>query len=128
MFRKIDCYRLPVLNLDEGLQFYRDKLGHPLIWRSETAAGLRLGGLELVLQTERPEPETDLLVDSVDDAVERFVEAGGRVLAPPFEIQIGKCAVVEDPFGNALVILDLGKGLLTTDAEGNVTGNEPLAD
>jgi catechol 2,3-dioxygenase-like lactoylglutathione lyase family enzyme len=41
VFTKIDCLRLPVANLEEGLQFYRDKLGHELIWRTETAAGLR---------------------------------------------------------------------------------------
>jgi len=39
---------------------------------------------------------------------------------PPFEIQIGRCVVVQDPFGNPLVLLDMSKGPLTTDAEGNV--------
>ena len=37
---------------------------------------------------------------------------------------IGKCAVVADPWGNTLVMLDMTKGRLTTDADGNVTGNE----
>jgi catechol 2,3-dioxygenase-like lactoylglutathione lyase family enzyme len=126
LFTKVDCLRLPVHDLDDALAFYRDKLGHALIWRTETAAGLRLpdSNAELVLQTERPEMETDLSVESVEVAVERFVAAGGRVLAVPFDIQIGRCAVVADPFGNVLVMLDASKGLLTTDAEGNVTGNE----
>lgn len=126
LFTKVDCLRLPVRDLDEGLAFYRDKLGHELIWRTETAAGLRLpdSNAELVIQTERPEPETDLSVESVESAVERFVAAGGRVLAGPFDIQIGKCAVVADTFGNVLVMLDASKGLLVTDAEGRVTGNE----
>jgi hypothetical protein len=31
--------------------------------------------------------------------------------------------VVEDPWGNSLVLLDTSKGLLKTDANGNVTGN-----
>jgi hypothetical protein len=43
---------------------------------------------ELVLQTERPEMETDLAVESVDEAVREFVAAGGRLLHGPFEIQI----------------------------------------
>jgi len=126
LFTKIDCLRLPVPDLDEALAFYRDKLGHALIWRTDTAAGLRLpdSNGEIVLQTERPEMETDLSVESVARAVERFVAAGGRLLAGPFDIQIGKCAVVADPFGNVLVMLDASRGLLVTDVEGNVTGNE----
>jgi hypothetical protein len=34
---------------------------------------------------------------------------GGRVVAAPFEIRIGKCTVVSDPFGNLLNLLDIGK-------------------
>jgi lactoylglutathione lyase len=124
LFVKIDCLRLPVHDLDAALAFYRDRLGHELIWRTDTAAGLRLpdSNAELVLQTERPEIETDLAVESVLVAAERFVAAGGCVLAGPFDIQIGKCAVVADPFGNALVMLDASKGLLTTDAVGGWLG------
>jgi catechol 2,3-dioxygenase-like lactoylglutathione lyase family enzyme len=126
LFRKIDCYSLPVPDLDSALAFYRDRLGHELVWRSEKAAGLRFrdGDGELVLQSERPGQETDLLVVSVPEAVERFVTAGGRVIAPPFGIQIGECAVVADPFGNVLVLLDMSKGRLVTDAEGRIVGNE----
>jgi predicted enzyme related to lactoylglutathione lyase len=121
----IDCLRLPVRDLDEALRFYSDALGQELEWRSETAAGLRLAeGGELVLQTERPEMETDLLVESVPAAVELFVAAGGRVIAGPFEIQVGLCAVVKDPFGNVLVLLDMSKGRLVTDAQGRIVGNE----
>jgi len=126
LFRKVDCLRLAVQDLDAALAFYRDSLGHELVWRSGRAAGLRLpdSDAELVLQTEHPDQETDLLVESVDDAVERFVSAGGRVIAGPFDIQIGRCAVVADPFGNTLVMLDLSKGLLRTDEEGRVIGNK----
>jgi predicted enzyme related to lactoylglutathione lyase len=127
MFRKVDCLRLPVPDLEAALSFYRDALGHELAWRSDTAVGLRLaeGEAEIVLQTERPGMETDLLVDSVEVAAQRFAESGGRLIAGPFDIQIGRCAVVEDPFGNVLVILDMSKGRLATDAEGRIIGNEP---
>jgi predicted enzyme related to lactoylglutathione lyase len=127
LFVKIDCLRLPVRDLDAALAFYGERLGHELIWRTDTAAGLRLpdSNAELVLQTERPDMETDLSVESVEIEVKRFVDAGGRLIAGPFDIQIGKCAVVADPFGNVLVMLDASKGLLRTDAEGRVIGNEP---
>ena len=125
LLRKVDCVRLYVPDLEAGLAFYRDRLGHALIWRSKTAAGLRLpeSEAELVLQTEEQRQEVDLLVDSADEAARQIEQAGGRVLVSPFDIQIGRCVVVEDPWGNPLVLLDASKGLLATDADGNVTGN-----
>ena len=38
LFRKIDCLQIPVPDLDAGLAFYRNSLGHSLIWRSATQA------------------------------------------------------------------------------------------
>jgi predicted enzyme related to lactoylglutathione lyase len=124
LIRKVDCVQLPVPDLAAGLAFYRDQLGHELIWRTATAVGLRLPDTdaELVLQTERPEPEVDLLVDSADEAAQLIEEAGGSILVPPFDIPIGRCVVVADPWGNPLVLLDISKGLYTTDEAGNVTG------
>ena len=80
------------------------------------------GDTEIVLQTERDEPEIDLLVKSADEAALRMVEAGGAVLVQPFDIQVGRCTVVEDPWGNRLVLLDLSRGPLVTDSSGNVVG------
>ena len=126
LFRKIDCLQVPVPDLEAGLAFYRDRLGHELVWRTATAAGLRMPDTdaEIVIQTERPQVEANLLVSSVDEAARRVVEAGGRLLAAPFDIRIGRCAVVADPWGNALVLLDMSKGRLATDEHGNVIGNE----
>ena len=124
LFRKIDCLQLPVPDLESGLAFYRDQLGHALIWRTATAAGLRLpdSNAEIVIQTERPNPEVDITVPSADAAAATIAEAGGRVVVPPFDIQIGRCTVVEDPWGNRLVLLDNSKGTLQTDASGTVVG------
>ncbi|MGE5373595.1 MAG: VOC family protein [Bacteroidota bacterium] len=125
LIHKVDCVRVHVPDLEAGLSFYRDRLGHELIWRTGTAAGLRLpdSEAELVIQTERQGPETDLLVESADEAARFIEQAGGRVIAPPFDIQIGRCVVVEDPWGNVLVLLDGSKGMLETDANGDVIGN-----
>jgi predicted enzyme related to lactoylglutathione lyase len=125
LIRKVDCVRFYVPDLEAGLSFYRDCLGHELIWRTQTAAGLRLpeSEAELVIQTEDQRQEVDLLVDSADEAATRIEQAGGQVIVPPFDIQIGRCVVVEDPWGNPLILLDISKGLLKTDAEGNVIGN-----
>jgi predicted enzyme related to lactoylglutathione lyase len=117
LFEKVDCLSLPVSDLDAALTFYSAKLGHELIWRSSTAAGLRLPGssAELVLHTGQRPMETDLTVDSVPDALVRFTSAGGRILRGPFEIPIGRGAVVADPWNNVLVILDASKGTLQVD-------------
>ena len=68
LIRKVDCVRLYVPDLEAGFAFYRDRLGHELIWRTDTAAGLRLpeSDAELVLQTEEQRQEVDFLVDSAD--------------------------------------------------------------
>ena len=127
LVRKVDCVQIPVPSLEEGLAFYRDELGHELLWRSESAVGLRLpeSDAALVLHVEARPPEVDLLVESVDDAAARIVGAGGTVLVPPFDVQIGRCVVVADPWGTRLVLLDASKGLLATDAAGNVIGTTP---
>ena len=65
-------------------------------------------------------------VESAEAAAVHFEEAGGKIIMPPFDIQIGRAVVVEDPWGNLFVLLDAIKGLLVTDADGNVIGNAPV--
>jgi lactoylglutathione lyase len=113
LIRKLDCLQLPVDDLDAAVAFY-ERLGHEVIWRrrSQVALSLPDTDAELVLQTERPNATVDLLVEDVAAAVERFVAAGGRVVVDPFPIEIGLCAVVADPQGNELELLDMSKGPL----------------
>jgi catechol 2,3-dioxygenase-like lactoylglutathione lyase family enzyme len=111
LFAGVDAVVLRVPDLDAGLAFYRDSLGHAVVWRNERMAGLRLAGseTEMVLSLDLG-PETDLLVQSVEDAVRVFVDAGGSVVAGPDDIPVGLVAVVRDPFGNDLTLVDLSKG------------------
>jgi hypothetical protein len=46
------------------------------------------------------------------------------LVAGPFDIAIGRCAVVADPWNNVLVLLDTTKGLLQVDENKRVVGNE----
>ena len=123
LFHKIDCHSLPVPDLEAGVSFY-ESLGHELIWRDNRGAGLRLpdSDAELVLHTDDRPIETDFTVASVPEAVELFVEAGGKLVHGPFDIRIGKCAVLLDPWENPIIILDNSKGLLEVDEDGNVVG------
>ena len=124
LLRSVDCIRLRVPDLDSGLSFYRNKLGHELLWRTAAAAGLRMpdADTEIVIYTEGPSEAIDVKVRSAGEAAEAFVHAGGAVAIAPFDIAIGRCVVVRDPWSNALVLLDDSKGHLITDADGHVTG------
>ena len=126
LLRKVDCLRIPVPELEAGLTFYRDQLGHDVLWRAETMVGLRMpeSDAEIVLSMEPEGMEVDLLVASAGAGAAAFEQAGGRVIVPPFDIQIGKCTVVADPWGNQLVLLDMSKGRLVTDESGHVVGTQ----
>jgi catechol 2,3-dioxygenase-like lactoylglutathione lyase family enzyme len=120
--RGIDAVTVPVPDLDAGVAFYQAALSQEMIWRTDQQVGLRLpeSDTELVLSTEHG-LEPNWLVESVEETVAGFVRNGGSVLREPFEIPVGRIAVVADPFGNALVLVSLYRRY-TTDSEGRVTG------
>lgn len=125
LFQKIDAVMVAVPDLGSGLRFYQDCLGHELLWRHDALgqAGLRMPGsdTEIVLATGQ-QYAPNWLVTSADEAVRVVASAGGRVLTGPFDIPVGRAAVVADPFGNVLVMVDLSKGRYATDSTGQVTG------
>ena len=125
LIRKVDAVTIPVPVLDAGLAFYSDALGHQLRWRNDelgqAGLGLPESDTEVVLST-RLSYEPNWLVESVDAATARVRDAGGRILHEPADIPVGRLAVVADPFGNVLVLIDLSKGRYTTDETGRVTG------
>lgn len=125
VLRMVDAVTLPVPDLDQGLAFYRDRLGHELIWRNDELgqAGLRLPDSETeIVLSQNLSYAPNWLVTSVPDAVEDIVAAGGTVMAQTHPIPIGRLAVVADPFGNSLILLDLSNGRYAVDATGRVTG------
>jgi predicted enzyme related to lactoylglutathione lyase len=130
LLQKVDAVTIPVADLDAGLRFYGDALGHRLAWRNDEIgqAALDLPGseTEIVLNT-RQQYEPNWLVASADEAAREVEAAGGRVLHEPADIPVGRLAVVADPFGNVLVLLDLSKGRYVTDEAGMVTEVKPVA-
>jgi catechol 2,3-dioxygenase-like lactoylglutathione lyase family enzyme len=127
LFRKLDNHMLRVADLDAAISFYRDRLGHRVLWRTDEAVGFALPDTDAELVAHlNIGPETDILVEDVDEAFALFLSAGGEASQGPFDIAIGRCARVRDPFGNELVLLDQSKGKLTTDAARRVIGVAPL--
>lgn len=130
LLRAVDAVMLSVPDLDAGIAFYRDQLGHRLRWRNDELGQAALAcpesATEIVLSTELP-AEPNWLVDDTVEAAATVQRAGGRVVQPPVDIPVGRVAVVQDPFGNRLVLVDLSKGLYRTDESGAVIGVEPDA-
>jgi predicted enzyme related to lactoylglutathione lyase len=124
VLRKVDAVTVRVPDLDAGIDFYVGALGHRMTWRNDAigqvGVALPEGDTEIVLTIERGY-EPNWLVESVDVAVEDFRSNGGQVIAEPFDIPVGRVGVVLDPFGNALVLVDLSKGTYDTDESGAVT-------
>jgi catechol 2,3-dioxygenase-like lactoylglutathione lyase family enzyme len=126
LFRKLDNLLLRVTDLDAAISFYRDRLGHRVLWRSEEGVGIALPDTdaELVVHLNIG-PEADVLVEDVDEAFAVCLSAGGEAVQTLFDIAIGRCARVRDPFGNELTLLDQSKGRLATDRDGRVIGVTP---
>lgn len=115
MLRKIDCVMIRVEDPGEAAVYYSDVFGLRRLGQDETSVGLGFPDTdaELVLHcnSEIPSPvEVHYLVDDVVCSVGVLRQNGCTVLAEPFDIPIGKCAVVRDPFGTPLCILDMSKG------------------
>jgi lactoylglutathione lyase len=115
MLKKIDCVMIRVEDLEAAAVYYSDVFGLRRIWQDETSVGLGFPetDAEVVLHRnpEIPSPvDVHYLVDDVVYSVQVLRENGCRVLSEPFDIPIGKCAVVRDPFGTTLSILDMSNG------------------
>ncbi len=122
LFKKVDCVLVNVPDLEAALDFYQNKLGHSLRWKTQTSAAVAMGDLtELVLSTTL-NSQTDLLVEDVVEAAKQIAANGGKIKNGPIEVDVGKVMVVDDPFGNELILIDLSKGLYQTTEDCKVTG------
>ena len=124
LFKKIDSIQLYVPDLDKGIDYYCNLMGLKIIWKTENAIGLGLAEdvTELVIQNQRKHQEIDIKVENVLDAIDKIQNSGGKILYGPFDIKIGKCAVIKDPWNNEYVILDSTKGTFITDEDGQIIG------
>jgi predicted enzyme related to lactoylglutathione lyase len=118
MLRKIDCVMIRVEDVDASAEYYAKVFGLRPKWSGEGAVGLVFSesDAEIVLHRDPNIPssvEVHYLVNDVVLAVAHYAKQGCQILVAPFEITIGKCAVIRDPFGTRLCILDAMKGLRT---------------
>jgi predicted enzyme related to lactoylglutathione lyase len=115
MLKKIDCVMIRVDDVAAAEKFYSEVFGLKALWREAGSVGMALpeANAEIVLHNNAAIPhkvEVHYLVDNVVAAVKYYAENGCRVLAPPFDVLIGKCAVIQDPFDTTICLLDLTSG------------------
>jgi catechol 2,3-dioxygenase-like lactoylglutathione lyase family enzyme len=76
LFREVDNLLLRVDDLDAAIAFYRDGLGHPIVWRDPDAVGFALPDTDAELVVHlRIGPETDMLVENTDRGFRQIADA-----------------------------------------------------
>jgi lactoylglutathione lyase len=101
-------------DLSRAVAFYTEVFGLRERWRDQTSVGMGMveSDVEVVLHTMDLPADCGVhyLVDDVPGAVATCERAGCTVREGPFDVAVGRCAVVADPFGNAICLLDMSKG------------------
>jgi len=113
--RKIDSVMVRVTDLDASARFYEEVMGLKRAWtdNAKQMVGFLFPGndSELVIYTgpKLDSPSYSFSVEDVVEFCERFREQGYTVLMEPFEVRCGMYAVLADPDGNRINIIDLKK-------------------
>jgi lactoylglutathione lyase len=111
--RKIDCIMYRVKDLDVSAKFYLEILGLKQVWRDDEGQMVGLSfpenNSEIVIHTREdiPNPDFCYSVDNVEEFVKEFKAQGYKVCKEPFEVRTGKFAVLADPDGNIVNVIDL---------------------
>jgi lactoylglutathione lyase len=113
--KKIDAVLLRVKDLERSAAFYVDIMGLKRGWTDieHKMIGLLFPGndTELVLHCDESlsDPNVSYQVDDVMEFVKEYRSQGYTVLVEPFDIRCGKCAILQDPDGHSVEIIDISK-------------------
>ena len=110
MLRKVDRILLRVPSLESAIGYYRDVLGLHLIHHDKRVANFKLadGATELLIHVDSDLPAEAMyfLVDDVRNLYDRRDELKLQFVSRPAPVSRGFRAVVKDPFGHVLMLLD----------------------
>ena len=112
---KIDSVMFFVADLEKGAEFYMNVLGLRRVWIDKNRGMIGFvfpeGDSEIVIHNNSslPNPSFSFLVKNVQTFCDEYREKGYTVVREPFEVRCGKFAVIADPDGNELPIIDLTK-------------------
>ncbi|MFH1180728.1 MAG: VOC family protein [Candidatus Bathyarchaeota archaeon] len=113
--KKIDAVLLRVKDLEKTADFYVEVMGLRRGWtdKENQMIGLLFPGndTELVLHCNEslPDPNISYQVDDVLSFVDEYRLRGCKVLVEPFDIRCGKCAILQDPEGHSVEVMDITK-------------------
>lgn len=113
--RKIDAVLIKVKNLEETAKFYTTVMRMKRGWTDTENQMIGLlfpdNDTELVLHCDDtlPNPNISYQVKDVLSFVEQYRETGYKVLREPFDIRCGKCAILQDPEGHSIEVMDITK-------------------
>jgi len=104
-----------VKGLEKAAGFYEENFGLKRTWSDDenkmVGFVFEKSDSEIVLHgnADLPNPDFSFLVENVEDFCLAYEAAGGRVMARPFEVRCGNFAILADPDGNKIPIIDLAK-------------------
>jgi predicted enzyme related to lactoylglutathione lyase len=118
-----DNFFLPVTDLDEAKDFYRNRLGLPIKFdfSDKGMTAFKVGDQEpaIILKDVNKFPDAKstiwFVVDDVKLEMDRLKKNGVTFFSEPFQIPTGLAAEFEDPFCNRLGITDYSKKKQTGD-------------
>lgn len=102
----------PVPDLDRAKAWYADAFGKAPYFDQPFYVGFEIGGYELGLLPDEGRPGADggvayWRVDEIDAAVARFLKAGATTVSEAKDVGDGiKVAIVADPFGNSIGLIE----------------------
>ena len=113
--KKIDAVLLKVNDLEKTAKYYTEVMGLKRGWtdKKNQMIGLIFPGndTELVLHRDGnlPDPNVSYQVDDVIEFIAYYKQQGYKVLVEPFDIRCGRCAILQDPEGHSVEIMDITK-------------------
>lgn len=104
-----------VEDLNQAARFYQEILGLKCGWTDTDAQMIGLlfpeNSSEIVLHRDNsiPSPYIAYQVENVEKFCQYYKKKGYQVESEPIEVRCGKLAILIDPYGNQIPIIDLTK-------------------
>jgi lactoylglutathione lyase len=119
MFGKLGLVMIVVRDMERSVAFYRDVLGLKLLMQQDNWTQLDAGNILIGLHPEGEEvhvqPTTGMsigiYVDNIDKAVAEIRRRYGKVAVGPRQEPFGRWALVFDPDGYSVQIIEMARAL-----------------
>jgi lactoylglutathione lyase len=110
---KIDSVMFYVSDLEKAANFYENALGLKRVWTDNEQEMIGFifpeSDSEIVIHKDSsmPNPSVSFMVGDVQKFCDEYQKKGCTVVQKPFDVRCGKLAILADPDGNEIPIIDL---------------------